>query len=365
MNFKGIKQDSLSMTFKEFKPDVELRSMFKQQVSVECKPSIPSKSRTPKYVRDAYQKKDIEAAGVENTKSFTKAAQDSPKMAVVVGGNQGVDGVNSCKMPAKMACSQVGVNQEPNRSLTTRDKNKYQHELSRDKSMRKDLKSSGYAAKDRRKENMPPKQGVQNTGQTTSSQVNNPAQKPAKKYGKKIEDNRAKTSLCRKETGFAELGKISLTSSISKEVEQDQLSDRSAVSMSTQGLKLNSNKEENTGQPILIKRITDLDRARAMKKAASKNTTTTADDKICTPLKGDALKDDISHKSWSKSINKKVFVERDSSMTSENHSLRLTDIKSHLVPESKPPGFILVGIKRVKPRWLRIRSRDRAPNSEL
>lgn len=354
MNFKSIKQESLTLSFKEFKPDIELKALLKHQSPVESKPIQTAKSKTPKYTREAYNKKDLEGSTAENSRPFSKAGQDSPKPGVIVSTQQSTE-VSAASKNVKTPNLQPAVHQEVTRSLTTRDKNKHQYEPSRDKSTRKDIKTTGFGAKDKRKENMPPKLAQQTTVGLSSSQVNKPSQKPAKNYSKKLEDARPKTSMSNKEAGLAELGKISLTSSISKEVENTENTDRSAVSMSTQGLKLNSQREENPQQPALIKKITDLDKARALKKAASKNIAATGEEKMSTPSKIGVAKEDISHKSWSKSINKKVVVDKDSSMISENHSLRLTDIKPHLMPEANSPGFLIIGRNCIKNRrlWLR------------
>jgi hypothetical protein len=354
ISFKSVKPEKLQYNFKEFKPDQEIKTLLKSQQLSETKPGVTSKSRTPKYSKENCQTREIETVSEEIPKSLLKPSPDSPKPSNSIGVVSYQDGLASNNLNTKgkqsiMAAS--GANHSGmSRSLITRDKNKVT-EPSRDKSSRKDTKAVTNLVKEKKKENMPPKVAHQPQVQAVPVPPNKASGKNIKKYSSKLEDPKLKPINMalqnKKELTEEELGKISLTTSLNDEKGEYDIIAQNVHINEPNVSKLYGVSEANHSQPSMGRKISDLDKARALKKAATKTPGALPSDKMSTPTKTDKNREQIHIGSWSKSMNKKAVVDYDHSNLSENQSIRLTDLKPTLLPETETPTFMILGKKFV------------------
>lgn len=363
IGFKSVKAEKLQFAFKDFKPELEMRNILKVPAQVDVKHMSQTKSKTPRIQKDAVQVKEKDHYFEEIPKSVLRPSLDSPKATHtgtathILETGAPITGHYKSK-PVSSIVSSIG-HTPMSRSLISRDKNK-PHELSRDKSSRKDTKlmPAPAQAKDKKKENMPPKTASQSASQVLAAQANKSVAKNLKKYSSKYDETKQKTCsigpTSKKDSTEDELGKISLTVSLTEDKPDFEPAIKSPQATETIFTKVATISESSQSQPLMIKKITDLDKARALKKAASKISTLMAPEKLSTPTKGDSIKDKMLHGSWSKSMNKKALVDRDQLNFSENQSMRLTDMKPTLLPETESPAFVILGKKIVNLRrlWL-------------
>jgi hypothetical protein len=351
ISFKSVKHEKLQFAFREFKPDLELKNLLKTQLTSETKqPPLP-KTKLGKLTKENQTNKEIENGNEELGRVVLKPSPESPKSTVTSGTLVAQDQTVANQPASRAKASSVAMSGANHsgmaRSLVTRDKNKVT-EPSRDKSSRKEAKVGALVGKDKRKENMPPKFCSQTITQASPTPTSKGSQKINKKYGTKLEDIRQKTvttgGQVKREQSEEELLKISLTASQADD--RDDMEPASNLYPTEDPIphSVASNSEMTASQPSITKKISELDKARALKKAASKGSNTGLHNaKLSTPTKGESQREQVLIGSWSKSINKKALVDRDQSGLSDNTSMRLTDMKPRLLPETESPTFMIIG----------------------
>jgi hypothetical protein len=359
--FKPFKHERFTFSFKEFRPEVELKNISADMIE-ESRDNRMKLARIKKSVPEVPVLKQSETTcnlkvheSLQRNDGF-KEVSSSAIFGVLTKSQSQLQPTTS--NPPLLKSQVTPAPSNPLSKSTVRDRSR-NFDTSRDKS--KPSTPQLGAQKKFKKENVPPRQQVsaqQTTAQSTSltQPSTNLQSKNSSKNVKaptKIEESKtknvAKTSIY--DEALKRLGDLPCTIK-DLEIERDSSISPSPLHQSHTNLPSTFAMRDSipvtalpglsAANPIGVKRTSDLEKARALKKAAASKLQAhgNASERVSTPTKG---KETTLERSPSKSLNKKLIVEVDETELSENQGLRMTTFKMNTLGMTHTPSVLIVG----------------------